>query len=131
MQKLKKKHYCIFCRIPLVVSIMASSLTTYHSSPQRYGSIGQGQEKPAHLFLLLCRTLLYPHLEHCAQFLSLSPEESRGAREGEENNCKDQRASQAETEGPRTPQVRRENARQDMTQSYKSHSRQAEELSIT
>lgn len=40
------------------------------------------RKKRVHLFLLLCRTLLYPHLECCTQFLSLSPERSSGAGEG-------------------------------------------------
>lgn len=30
------------------------------------------RKKPAHLFLLPCRTLLYPHLEHCMVFVPIS-----------------------------------------------------------
>lgn len=76
------------------------------------------RKKTAHSFLLLWRTLLYPHLECCTQLLSLSPERSGGARDSAKKNCKDHRALQAER--PRTPQAWRENAREDMTESYKS-----------
>lgn len=107
---------------------MASSLTTYNSPhvvavptcTVPHINWAGVRKKTVHPFLLLCRTLLYPHLECCTQLLSLSPERSGGARDGAKNNCKDHRAWQAETEGPRTPEAWRENAREDMTESYKS-----------